>query len=1054
MKLLLNLSKLSILVILLISIESKAQTITIGTGTATNNYNEPSPVNVTNRRNVSHTVYTVAELNAAGITGPKAINRMGYFITNIPTLTMNGYTIRMKHTNAANAAGNVGDNGYTTVKNAFNYSPNQGVFDMLDLDVPFVWNGVQNIAVRICWATQNQGNPSGQLRTFASTNGFRYRVSGNGGNSYCGSGPNTNRNWKPQIRFVFDTETIWTGAVSSDWALAANWSSGVPNETMDTRIPTGTPNTCTLNGAGSTALLTIEGELILNGTGRLNVFGNLINTGTFTDNGGETSLTGDGPNTLNSSTPITISNLIVDSKFGGTVVGSDLTISNELQVNKSTLNTNNLIIIKSDAAGTARINELTTNCFYELEMFDAWGDGWNGGTLTVLEDGVPIGTYQAYYATTTEIVPVNSGSLIELVYAPGIFENENSYNFKDPNGTTIFSDGPNPTVGNVFSTTSTCGFTDPISGEISAERYIDAGETFWRYLGSAVQGATIEQFNDDFATSGYPGSWYPNFGWTSVYSYDETAGPGAGYVPASGISDVMLTGQGWQVWSGDTSTGTQPFTIDLKGVPNQGDINMPVTYTASGTPTEDGFNLVANPYASTIDWDDPAWVKTNMANATYIQNPDNQQYATYVSGASTNGGSRYIASQQSFWVQAFGASPVLTAREGVKASNDQQFLKTGSVASPGMTITLQGNAEFDEAILRHIDGAVDDFEYQWDAEKWWGGWGQYPQVSLINDQQKDLTVHSFDKGTQEFSIPLRAIVFTNGMYNMEFNNISEMDVPCMQLEDTYTGQSYLIEEGSAFAFEMFDTTYTPRFIIHVGKQYNMISNPLSCNSSADGEVILDLDINQDVNYNLTLNGQSASGLGNGDPLIISNLNSGIYSIEIPSLVNSCNQTVFNVVVNEPAPIVSNAQITDEILGSDGSIFVQPSGGSAPYSIYWSSGDNEPNLTNLVAGTYDITIVDADGCEIIESYTINSQLGIGDITSDAELFYNAEQNLIQLSGFDFEETTIFNLYSSDGKLIESYSVQPDSETYFLNLPKGLSKGIYFIGSDLVSYKFSK
>lgn len=1033
---------------------SFSQTITLGTGTNTNNYNEPSPVNVTNRRNVSHTVYTVAELNAAGITGPKTINRIGYFITNIPTLTMNGYTIKIKHTNAANAGANVGNNGYTTVVNAFNYSPQQGFFEMLDLDTPFLWNGTQNLAVRICWATQATTNPSGQLRTYPATNGFRTRVSTNGGNSYCNSGPNQNRQWKPQIRFVFDTETVWNGSVSTDWANAANWSSGVPNETMDTRIPTGTANTCTLTGLGSTALFTIEGELILNASGRLQVHGDLLNNGTFTDNGGETSLTGTSSNTLNCAAPTTITNLIVDSKFGATIVGSEVTISEELQVNKSTLNTNDLVIIKSDAAGTARIDELTTNCFYELEMFDAWGDGWNGGTLTILEDGVPVGVYQAYYASTLEIVPVSNGATLSLVYASGIFENENSYTFKDPNGNTIFSDGPNPTTGTVFTTTSACGFTDPISGDISAERYIDAGETFWRYLGSPVVGANIGQFNDDFATSGYPGSWFPNFGWNSVYSYQESAAPGMGYIPCAGITDVMMPGQGWQVWSGDTSTGTQPFTIDLKGVPNQGDINMPVTYTNSGTPSEDGFNLVSNPFASTIDWDDAAWTKTNMANATYIQNPDNQQYATYVSGAATNGGSRYIASGQSFWVQAFAASPTLTAREGVKVSNDQAFIKSASVASPGMKITLQGNAEFDEAILRTIDGSVDDFEPQWDAEKWWGGWGQYPQVSLINNQSKDLTVHSFDNGFSEFSIPLRAIVFADGVYNVVFNNVSEIDVPCMHLEDTYTGQMYLIEEGSAFAFDMSDTTYAARFIIHVGKQYDANTMDLSCANYGDGEISLDLDLNLDVNYNITFDGTTSAASANGDPLVLTDLSAGIYTIEIPGLLNSCNQTTFNFVVNQPSEIITNEIITDEMLGSDGEIITNVVGGTSPYTYSWLNGSSAPNQTDLVSGTYDVTITDANGCQIDESYIVNSQLGIDDVNQGGVVTYFADQQEIQFTGFDFTEEKTLNLYAVDGKLIKSYNVQTNSKTFTLNIPEHMAKGVYVISNNQIRFKFSK
>ena len=65
------------------------------------------------------------------------------------------------------------------------------------------------------------------------------------------------------------------------------------------------------------------------------------------------------------------------------------------------------------------------------------------------------------------------------------------------------------------------------------ERYIDEGETFWRYFASAVENPTIEQYLDDFTTAGFPGSPFPDFPFTSIYSYDETLGPGAGYVPVA-----------------------------------------------------------------------------------------------------------------------------------------------------------------------------------------------------------------------------------------------------------------------------------------------------------------------------------------------------------------------------------------------------------------------------------------------------------------------------------------------------------------------------------------
>ncbi|MEO9534309.1 MAG: SprB repeat-containing protein [Crocinitomicaceae bacterium] len=1038
------LKKLTLLAVLALSALvdfSFAQTITIGTGTATNGVTTASPVNIYFRRQVCQMVYTVAELNAAGITGASTINEIGFFVSNKPIYDIPGYTISLKHTNSTNAAGNL-NGGYTTVVNSHTYSGVTGDWNMMTCDNPFAWNGTQNIAVQVCWSqVAPTWDPSGQVRVFNSTSGYRYRRNDNAG-SACGTNPNQTLNTKPHIRFVFETETVWNGSVSTDWFNPANWSADVPNADMDARIPTGTPNNPTIVGLAECNLFTVEGTLNLNGSSRLNVYGDMIQNGTINDAGGTITFSGTGSNTLFNNTALELYTLNCESKGGVTFTGNPITIISSLGVQKSTLETNDLVTIRSNASGTGRIDELITNCFYSLTMNDTWGDGWNGGFLEVFEDGVSIGTYSATDASDTEVLSLGNGSTINFVYTAGSFENENSYIITDPGGSVVFNDGPNPSTGTVFTTVPSCTFTDPVTGTVTMERYIDAGETYWRYMSSAVQGSTVGDLNDDFVTSGYTGSHFPDFGWTSAYSYNEALPPGNGYVECNGVTDGILPGAGWQVWCGDTITGTEPFTFDFTGVPNQGDIVMPVTYTPSGTPTEDGWNLVGNPYASTIDWDAAAWTKTNMANAIYIQNPDNQQYATYVAGASTNGGSRYIASQQAFWVQAFAAAPVLTAREGVKSNVDQAFLKNSAEENPGLKITLQGVEEFDEAIIRHLDGAVDAFEYLVDAEKWYGGWGEYPQLSVMNNDSKDLTVHSFDNGNQELSIPIRAIVFENGVYHLNFDNLSSVNAACLILEDLYSGETYLIEEGGSYPFEMSDTTYAPRFLLHVGKDYESTVTKATCKGEADGQIALDLGLDEFVDYQLISNGVTEDLNDFANPLIISDLESGIYTIEVATLSNVCNLTTFNFVVGEPSPLTVDAEVTEEMNGYDGEITVEVTGGTAPYNFYWENGSNASEINGLTSGSYNLQIEDDNGCELQATIVVDSQLGLEDVNSDFNMVYLQSINSVQIQNWSGEQEELY-LFDLNGRKTGTY--QLNSSSQIIPIQSGLSQGVYMFGN---------
>lgn len=102
----------------------------------------------------------------------------------------------------------------------------------------------------------------------------------------------------------------------------------------------------------------------------------------------------------------------------------------------------------------------STSCEYTLEMFDSFGDGWNGANLTV-----NVGSQTTNYTVNatdndgfsrTVTLIVTGGQTITLTYAPGVFENEVTYTLRDSDGNIVFSDGPNPDIGLVFTGVISC----------------------------------------------------------------------------------------------------------------------------------------------------------------------------------------------------------------------------------------------------------------------------------------------------------------------------------------------------------------------------------------------------------------------------------------------------------------------------------------------------------------------------------------------------------------------------------------------------------------------
>ncbi len=63
----------------------------------------------------------------------------------------------------------------------------------------------------------------------------------------------------------------------------------------------------------------------------------------------------------------------------------------------------------------------------------------------------------------------------------------------------------------------------------------------------------------------------------------------------------------------------------------------------------------------------------------------------------------------------------------------------------------------------------------------------------------------------------------------------------------------------------------------------------------------------------------------------------------------------------PAPLGLNILVNGGSCGVPGSAEVQVAGGTAPYTYIWSTGDSTPTAGGLAAGSYGVTVTDANGC---------------------------------------------------------------------------------------------
>lgn len=145
------------------------------------------------------------------------------------------------------------------------------------------------------------------------------------------------------------------------------------------------------------------------------------------------------------------------------------------------------------------------------------------------------------------------------------------------------------------------------------------------------------------------------------------------------------------------------------------------------------------------------------------------------------------------------------------------------------------------------------------------------------------------------------------------------------------------------------------------------STDASCDGSCDGSGLVTTITGGTPPYSIQWDDPS----GQTDSLA-AGLCAGIYNVTVTD-ANGCEATA-QIVVDDPDPISLSLQLVEDATcpgACDGSATLIASGGTLPYSYSWSpSGGNAATATGLCAGTYTVTVSDANGCQTQETVVID------------------------------------------------------------------------------------
>ncbi|MBI1224968.1 MAG: T9SS type A sorting domain-containing protein [Bacteroidetes bacterium] len=166
------------------------------------------------------------------------------------------------------------------------------------------------------------------------------------------------------------------------------------------------------------------------------------------------------------------------------------------------------------------------------------------------------------------------------------------------------------------------------------------------------------------------------------------------------------------------------------------------------------------------------------------------------------------------------------------------------------------------------------------------------------------------------------------------------------------------------------------------------NNNSGCTNTATTSVVQRQSVVADVasQINVTCNGGatgSATAAGNGgngsytyawsngtNAATANNLSAGTYSVVVTDGEN-CEATK-TVTITQPNPLQVNASTTAQSAPgvNNGTATANPQGGTGNYTFQWSNGENSQTITDLSPGNYTVVVTDENGCQKMQTVTVN------------------------------------------------------------------------------------
>ncbi|MEN9638456.1 MAG: hypothetical protein RLZZ262_324, partial [Bacteroidota bacterium] len=368
-----------------------------------------------------------------------------------------------------------------------------------------------------------------------------------------------------------------------------------------------------------------------------------------------------------------------------------------------------------------------------------------------------------------------------------------------------------------------------------------------------------------------------------------------GYTGVLHVNNTIAHDRGYFIYM-----QTPAQNIGVKGTIQQGSFNQPIQYTNTGSPLEDGWNLMVNQYPSEIDLHQIVANGSGIASY-YVFDAESNNYKYYNANIGVGTGSRYVASSQSFMVKANATGAYLRYEERFKSNTGATFEREMPENSFVNFKITGSNGTSDECILNLRDDSGSNYDWTKDAKKLMSTNASAAECAIVSSDNTLLSLDTRPATTNALQIPIYAKMPVAGTYT--FRVVQTNNLPwgtCIYVRDVVTNNVIQMVAGQQFSITI-TTPYTGnRFMIHVSPEVITTVTDASCNRANDGAIAIDIP---ESGWSVSLTSANGALIGSATAdQTWGDLEAGTYALAITSNSTACPSVSRTVTVGESASI--------------------------------------------------------------------------------------------------------------------------------------------------------